>query len=71
MTPLHVACFSDRIEIVTFLLKQSNIDINAKSTMVKEIEYIDVTPPHLACLNGKGKIVEILINQSIIKVLNR
>jgi len=56
-TPLHFAANEGKSEIVHYLLLQSEIDIEAASTIGR-------TPLHLAAIRGHTDIVRYLVNKS-------
>ena len=59
-TPLHVACFNNRVDIVKMLLDDPTIDFNRKSNN-------GTTPLHKACSGHSVEVVDLLLRNSKIK----
>ena len=62
MIPLHYACESGNIQLVTFLINDMKCDVNAKSTR-------DSTCVTFACISGNLDLVQLLIQQYKVKPL--
>ncbi|XP_019860234.1 PREDICTED: serine/threonine-protein phosphatase 6 regulatory ankyrin repeat subunit B-like [Amphimedon queenslandica] len=61
--PLHLACGSGNIQLVTFLINDMKCDVNAKSTR-------DSSCVTFACLSGNLDLVQLLIQQYKLKPIN-
>ena len=58
MAPLHLACFSDHLEVACALLELgADLELRVEKTIAKE------TPLHIAAGNGYGEIVKVLLEK--------
>jgi ankyrin repeat protein len=60
-TPLHIAAYSDALEVVTYLIEKQKFDINVQNK-------INQTPLHLAAKKNALSVMKFLMNQQNVDV---
>ena len=63
ISPLHIVCQNNNIEIAKLLLSHPNIDVNSQTFYTNRM-----TPLHFACKYGNYEIVELLLKNKSIQI---